>query len=404
MSIAKTIWFLVIFFVPLVVLTTKAKARNEEKPIEKASKKVQHNLKVERSVEVRLTNKYGKINVSSWDKDSIKLMIEVSAVAKTKEEAEKILQRVHTEPVFDEKYFILTTEISEKQGGNVISQFIDDLTDKAKSLIDKTNVEINLTILIPERAKLNINNKYGDVSFEKNFKGNLQLTLAYGNLSAGDLPPFANLNLQSGKAFVGSVQNSRIALKYGELNLRNADRLYLESSSSEINIDEIKDLDVDSRNDDFDIITAYSLTGKTSLSKVFVQEMHQKARLEMQGGSFKVRTLKPSFEWIDIQSKSTDIKITPEESLVYQLDISGTPKEVVKNDHVINQGKTSNNDNKNSISSLFNDLTNHNSKSNPLNSHTPNPQTNIHYNPANATIGSKKVIKINATGGQIIVR
>lgn len=283
----------------------------------------------------------------------------------------------------------------------MISQLIDDLTDKAKSTIDKTNVEINLTITLPERAKLNINNKYGDVSFEKNFKGNLQLTLAYGNLNAGDLPPFANLNLQSGKAFIGTVQNGRIALKYGVLNLRSADRLYLESSSSEINIDEIKDLDVDSRNDDFDIITAYALTGKTSLSKVFVQEMRQKARLEMQGGSFKVRTLKPSFEWIDIQSKSTDIKITPEENLAYQLDISGTPSEVVKSDNVINQGKTSGNSNKNDVSSLLGELLNNGSKPNPVNSYSP--QNNINSTTFSGN-NSKKVIKINATGGQIMVR
>ena len=345
-----------------------------------------------------MTNKYGKINIISWEKDSIKLIVDISAVAKTKEEAEKILQRVHIEPIFDEKYFILTTEISEKTSGNIISQLIDDLTEKAKDLIDKTNIEINISLMVPERAKLNINNKYGDVNFEKNFKGNLQLSLAYGNLNATDLPPFSSLNVQSGKIFINSIQNGRIALKYGKLALRSADRLYLESSSSEIDIDEVKDLDVDSRNDDFNIINAHSLTGKTSLSKVFVQEMWQKARLEMQGGSFKIRMLKASFEWIDIQSKSTDIKITPEENLAYQLDISGTPSEIIKNDKVVNEGKTANNEKKNTMSSLINGLVNNGSKP-IINGY--NPQTNFNANSGNS---GSKVIKINANGGQISVK
>ncbi len=382
----------------LFLFSFSAKAA-EENPVEKVSRRIYHGLKAERNIDIRLTNKYGKINIISWEKDSVKLTVEISAVAKTKEEAEKILQRIHIEPVFDEKYFILTTEISEKTGGNIISQLIDDLTEKAKDLIDKTNIEINISIVVPERAKLTVNNKYGDINFEKNFKGNLQLTLAYGNLNAGDLPPFSSLNVQSGKAFISSIQNGRIALKYGKLALRSADRLYLESSSSEIDIDEVKDLDMDSRNDDFNIINAYSLTGKTSLSKIFVQDMWQKARLEMQGGSFKIRMLKASFEWVDIQSKSTDIKITPEENLAYQLDISGTPNEIIKDDKVANEGKTANNDTKkNTMSSLISGLINNGSK--PT-SNSYSPQTNLNANSGNS---GKKVIKINANGGQIAVR
>jgi hypothetical protein len=390
----KVVNIVKLFLVGILGIANSICLANEEEGLaEKASKKVKFESKTERSVEVRLTNKYGKINVVSWDKDSVKLIADVSAVAKTKDEAEKIVQRVYLEPVYDEKYFILTTEITEKAGGNVISQLIDNLVEKGKEAIDKTNVEINLTLMMPERGKLILNNKYGDIGFEKNFKGNLQVTLAYGNLNAVDLPPFANLNLQSSKVFVNSIQNGRVALKYGVLNLKNADRLYLESHSSEINIDEIRDLDIDSRNDDFDIIIAQSITGKTSLSKVFVQEMKQKARLEMQGGSFKIRILKNSFEWIDLQSKSTDIKITPEENLAYQLDVSGTPTEVISNN---GSTKPNTNDNKNKISGLMQGFDNTN-KSNPL-----NLNMNFGSNPSGS--GSKKVIKINATGGQVMVK
>ena len=393
----KTVNIVKVFFAGICLfISNLCTAYNGEEGLtEKASKRVKFEAKTERNVEVRLTNKYGKITIVSWEKDSVKLTAEISAVAKTKDEAEKIVQRVYLEPVYDEKYFILTTEITEKASGNVISQLIDNLVEKGKEAIDKTNIEINLTVMMPERGKLILNNKYGDIGFERNFKGNLQLTLAYGNLHASNLPPFANLNLQSCKAFINSVQNGRIALKYGTLNLKSADRLYLESSSSEINIDEIKDLDIDSRNDDFDVIVLHSFTGKTSLSKVFVQEMKQKARLEMQGGSFKIRTLKPTFEWIDIQSKSTDIKITPEENLAYQLDISGTPTEVISNEA---GGNRKDNGNKSNLPSLIQGLTN-DSKSNPLNQLNSNFGSN-----ANSGNGSKKVIKINATGGQVMVK
>lgn len=368
-------------------------AGGEENLSEKATKKVKLEVKTERSIEVRLTNKYGKVNIISWDKDSVKIIVDITAFAKTKEDAEKIVQRVYIEPVYDEKYVILTTEITEKASGNVISQLIDNLVEKGKEAIDKSNVDIDITVMMPERGKLTLNNKYGDINFEKNFKGTLQLTLAYGNLTAGDLPPFANLNIQSGKAYIGTMQNGRVAIKYGEFNLKNVDRLYLESHSSEVNIDEIRDLDMDSRNDDFDIIVAHSMTGKTSLSKVFVQEMRQKARLEMQGGSFKVRTLKQSFEWIDIQSKSTDIKITPEENLAYQLDVSGTPAEIVSNNGTTKQSDTNS---KSKLPSLIQGLTGDN-KSNPLN-------MNMSFGTNSSNSGGKKVIKINATGGQIMVK
>lgn len=371
--------------------------KREGDALEKVSKRIYQDAKVERNVEVKLTNKYGKINVIAWDKDSIKLTVDIHAVAKSKDEAEKILQRVQIQPVFDEKYFILATEIIEKQGTGAVSQLIDNILDKSKETIDKSNVEINITILLPEMAKLILNNKYGDVSFERSFKGSLQLTLAYGNVQANELSPLSTLNLQSSKAFITNFKSGRIAVKFGEINLRNVDRLYLESSSSMVNIYEVKDLDMDSRNDELDIANVFSITGKTSFSKISIQEMRQKARLEMQAGSFKVRTLRSSFEWLDIQSKSTDIRITPEENLAYQLDITGNPSEVVKGN--TNQGKPNNNDAKNNPSSLLNSLMKNGSTNNPLNSYSP--QTNLNNNSGNR---GSRVIKIHANGGQVVVR
>lgn len=369
--------------------------KREEDALEKVSKRIYQDAKVERNVEVRLTNKYGKINVIAWERDSIKLTVDIYAVAKSKDEAEKILQRVHIQPVFDEKYFILTTEIIEKQSSGAVSQLIDNILDKSKETVDKSNVEINITILLPETAKLILNNKYGDISFERNFKGSLQLTLAYGNVQANELPPLSTLNLLSSKAFITNFKSGRIVLKFGELNLRNVDRLYLESSSSMVNIYEVKDLDMDSRNDELDIANVFSISGKSSFSKISIQEMRQKARLETQAGSLKVRTLRSSFEWLDIQSKSTDIRITPEENLAYQLDITGNPSEVVKSN---NNQSNPNNDTKNNASSLLNSLMNNGSR-NPLNSYSP--QTNI-----NNTAGNRggRVIKIHANGGQVVVR
>ncbi len=369
--------------------------KREGDALEKVSRKIYQDAKVEKNVEVRLTNKYGKINILAWDRDSVKLTVDISAVAKSKDEAEKILQRIQVQPVFDERYFILTTEIFEKQGSGAVSQLIDNILDKSKESIDKGNVEINITILLPEMAKLILNNKYGDINFERNFKGSLQLTLAYGNVQANELPPLSSLNLQSSKAFITNFKSGRISVKFGELNLRNVDRLYLESSSSMVNIHEIKDLDIDSRNDELDIASIYSIMGKSSFSKISIQDMRQKARLEMQAGSFKVRTLKSSFEWLDIQSKSTDIRITPEENLAYQLDITGNPSEVVKG----NATQSQPNDNpKNSGSSLLNSLMNKGS-SNPLNSYSP-------QNTLNSTSGNRsgRVIKIHANGGQVVVR
>jgi hypothetical protein len=369
--------------------------KREGDALEKVSKRIYQDAKVEKNVEVRLTNKYGKINVIAWDKDSIKLTVDIYAVAKSKDEAEKILQRVQIQPVFDEKYFILTTEIIEKQGSGAVSQLIDNILDKSKEAIDKSNVEINITLLLPETAKLILNNKYGDISFERNFKGSLQLTLAYGNVQANELPPLSTLNLQSSKAFITNFKSGRIAVKFGELNLRNVERLYLESSSSMVNIHEIKDLDMDSRNDELDITNVNSIMGKSSFSKISVQEMRQKARLEMQAGSLKVRTLRSSFEWLDIQSKSTDIRITPEENLAYQLDITGNPSEVVKGN--ASQSNPSN-DAKNNASSLLNSLMK-NGASNPLNSYSP--QTTLNNTSGNR---SGRVIKIHANGGQVVVR
>jgi len=124
-----------------------------------------------------LTNKYGKIEVKTWDKNRVKIDVKVIVKALSEDEAQKIFNQIDVDFSNDES-FVKAETVFETNSSWWSSNWSSTNSD----------YEINYEVFLPATNELELSNKYGDVYVAKlENKGNI--TVKYGNFR---LEGFAN--------------------------------------------------------------------------------------------------------------------------------------------------------------------------------------------------------------------
>jgi len=147
----------------IVVITGTCLANNEVFKRSERVKTVSRKFKVPHTVNVNLINKYGPVIVNTWDVDSVKIDIEVTAYGKTSSEAYKILDRVDFDFFYNRDFLKIETVLDRKAG--FFKELWRDIGDYSKTLLSKTKMRIEIEIYIPAYSNLTIENKFGDIYF-----------------------------------------------------------------------------------------------------------------------------------------------------------------------------------------------------------------------------------------------
>jgi len=108
---------------------------------------------------VDITNKYGMVQVMTWDKDSVKFIIDLHIEARDNQRLEKLKKEIDFDFTSGQYFLIARTMI-----GDGSSDIIQDIVDIASTYIATANkVTIDYTVFIPDYSPVKIENKYGDV-------------------------------------------------------------------------------------------------------------------------------------------------------------------------------------------------------------------------------------------------
>ena len=135
------------------------------------SKKIERVFPVISSTTVEIINKYGKIHVLSWDKDSVGIDIELTVKSDDLNKVRKVMNTIDFDFTNTDYYVIAETEFGKKY-----NSLFENIKKFAESLIPSDNVvDIDYIVQVPETIELKINNKYGDVYID-NHKGNIKGT------------------------------------------------------------------------------------------------------------------------------------------------------------------------------------------------------------------------------------
>jgi len=282
----------------------------------KLTKTLNRSFKVGSNAHLNLSNKYGQMLVSTWQKDSIKVEIEISAYGNDTKTAESLLERVDVEFAGAMDFVKIETVLDKNK--DIFDEIWNKITDYSKAVLSENNLKINYTVFIPETTSVELNNKFGDVYLDKILKKST-ISVSYGDLRANELGNTV-LDLRYGSATIKNIQDATLRLQIAEADILKSKKINLESHSSTVYFADADELKINSRNDRLRIDEVNYLNGTTSFSKVRIESLSSELALFMSYGELEMNKVKKNFESVRIDSKSTDLSLRFDKEAYYEVE------------------------------------------------------------------------------------
>ena len=268
------------------------------------TQRVTRSFKVNSTATVDIANKYGKVQVVTWDNDSVKFIIDLRIKAKDQQKLQKLKQSIDFEFTTGQFFVIAHTVLGQSS-----QDIFKDIVDIAGTYLSTANsVTINYTVMVPAYTPLKIENKFGDV-FIDNLDNNLNLTLSYGDITAGRLNGKTDIRLSSGDGTISYMKDGHVFVSYGDLHVKEAGKLFADTRSSNVTIEKSASLKLDSRRDKLFLNDLGSVSGSGYFSAINIGDLHNDVTLSLRYGDFSADKIYRTFSVVNISSEYTDLTL-----------------------------------------------------------------------------------------------
>jgi hypothetical protein len=289
------------------------------------SKNIVRSFAVNPDTRLDISNKYGKIQVIQWKKDSVRLEIELSVKSSSQSKLEKLMDNIEIEFTGTNYYVIANTRI-----GSTNNTFFTDLMDLSGAIIpSKNQVEINYTVMAPSYMIVNITNKFGNIYMD-DMKGNVTISLSNGDMKINRLEGEANINVNFGNGTINYLNNAKLNLSYADFEIRNAGQITLISKSSKIRIDKVDLLKTESSRDKYSISEVSNLFGESYFSDLQIYKLNEEANFTSRYGDFTVDSVAGNFSLINLHSEYADLDLTFSQTSSYYVEVSHHPEATLR--------------------------------------------------------------------------
>ena len=188
---------------------------------------------------IRLSNQYGRITVNTWDRQEVKVDVQVKAEADDEEAAQKLLDGVTIQDSKSNDQVSFKTEIAH-QNGNSWS-----LWNWGHGKTHK--LTINYTVFMPVKTDLNVEDSYGAIVLP-DLDGKVKISSSYGSVTAQNLNnPGNEVDGSYGNMKANSINGSHVNYAYGNFDVNQCTNIHANMSYGSFKIGKLKggaDLDL----------------------------------------------------------------------------------------------------------------------------------------------------------------
>jgi hypothetical protein len=261
---------------------------------------------------VEIYNKYGKVHVRTWEKDSVRFEVDLRIHTSSSDKLRKLKNQIDFDFTSTNYYIVAKTNFIKK--GGVFSDFVE-------TIVPSNDVVINYTVYIPRNTTLKIENKFGDVYID-DFSGNLNLFLSNGNLKANSLSGNTFLKINTGHGQINQINKGKIELSYSEIDLKEVGKIDLETKHSEVYIAKANHLKVSSKSDKYNIREVNNVSGSGNFTKLIIEKLFNEISFSNKYYGITIESVSSGFSFINIVSEYTDLDIIFDRGVNYNLDIT----------------------------------------------------------------------------------
>ncbi|MEN9599588.1 MAG: hypothetical protein RL596_1907 [Bacteroidota bacterium] len=158
------------------------------------------------SQQVVLNNKFGAMQIETWDKKEVKIEAVINVASRDNETAQEMLDRISIDELSS----------NEKIGFRTLWKENQQNWNNGKSY----EIKVNYKVWLPNGTKLIAENSFGPLTIG-DYAGQAELISKYGNLTAGKLSKGVMVRIEFGKSDIVSLSDGELVLKYSKTNINS---------------------------------------------------------------------------------------------------------------------------------------------------------------------------------------
>ena len=299
---------LLIFLIPSIAF---ANNEHDEKKHEK-SKSVNKSFNVNGNATLEIYNKYGDINVTSWDQNRVEIDVKITVKGNDLDDVEDRLKQIQIEFEASSSLVIAKTTIANSNNWT--------FWKKSKNI----SYEINYTVKMPVTNNAKLNNDYGSIRLDE-LEGNADIHCDYGKVTLGNLKGNdTNISLDyCASSSIDSMKDGNIRIDYSKLTVENASDIDLSTDYSTVKFKKVNHLEFSADYGSIDVEEVNSAHGSGDYTGFKFGTITNKLKLNSDYGSIYIKNLAEGFESVDINSEYAGIKIgtSPNNHFSFTIDL-----------------------------------------------------------------------------------
>ena len=276
----------------------------------------QKTFPVNKEMTLEITNKYGTIHLTTWNKDSVSVKAEIEAFASSQTKLGKMFDGININ--YSESNYLIIAQTDFTQSINMLFESFKGMT---KKLIPyDSRVQINYFVSLPENINLKIDNKYGDIYMENN-SADISVSLSNGSFKANTLNKASEMKLTFCDATINKIVSGTIDASFSEVGIGESNNLSISSISSRFDLKQTGKLYTESRRDKFFIGSLISVDGDSYFTDYKIDDLKDELNLITKYGSIYIDKIGKGIQLIIINSGYTDISLAFDPACSYNLDV-----------------------------------------------------------------------------------
>jgi hypothetical protein len=291
----------------LILLTSDLSAADNNCNIRKT-------FPVKRGAALRLTNKYGDVNIITGKDDSLSVCATISIAQNDDALAQKNIK-------------LITVRIEKIHDTVYISTIYDKKFFSEAYRQDRKSFSVDYIIKMPSYMDIGITNEFGNVLVDE-LSGTLNVRLSQGNMSAkkltkGNIKPINSISIDHGKAIIDELNWMTLSVINCPLvSIGKAQALLITSAISKITIGDISSLVSNSKSDSYSINSVNNIVSESIYSSYSIEKLNGQIRSKSTYGSLNISDINNEFSNIDIVSDQSRITLKAGQDVSFRADIA----------------------------------------------------------------------------------
>jgi hypothetical protein len=300
----------------------------QEAPIQQEAQEFTKTIKKEFPIDVtglvNLSNKYGKIDVHTWERNRVKVDVTIVVDARSESAAQEVFDRIRIDFSNDDDFVKAATSIEAKGWwGESWSS-------------NKSEFQVNYEVYMPNGCSLELENQYGNANVEA-ISGSADIQVKYGDFQLEGVGGDLKIELGYGNGTVVKARDMTVDVAYSKINITDAQDVSFDTRYSKINLDRGSAVKADSRYDQFNIGKIVRFNCESRYGNVDIGEaetviaisrytdyklnnLHESADFDIEHGGLRVNQLAKGFSNVNLNGRYADFKIYVEPGASFVLD------------------------------------------------------------------------------------